>query len=583
LKKLFFSNLSINKKLPVLIFILLIIIITIFSVNSYVNVYKASVETGYNRVKALGGQFSSIFGLQTRTLATLTAQLTTSKPVLNFLQNPSRKNEDTLRGFVDFNFPYDPLTQTMEVWNNKKQLIYKSTKEFNFNPDISSQLDSASNSPAKYYIGKIMAKGDSVVFPIIISVAQGKNHLGYLVRWRRIYAGKKGAEQLSDLLGRSTKIRIGNRGGSFWTNFEKIIRNPVYDSARTGTFEYTGANGNDVIASLTQVPGTQWVCFIEMPKSVLLQGPANYMQWVIIFGIVLLAVGLLLTWIISRTITGPINNLTKAVSNITADNYQVPLDIKRSDEVGILANTFNDMINRINISQRELQEKIKEISEKNQLLESSLREKDILIREVHHRVKNNLQVISSLLALQANKLNEPDLTEAFKESQNRIRSMALVHEKLYKTSNFAKLEMEEYVNQLIGYLFNSYNINSSKIQTSVEIDNILVNIDTAIVLGLIINETVTNSLKHAFNSNGEGRISITLKKLEDNSYVLIIKDSGTGFPDDFNFEKSDTLGLLLVNTLVDQLEGKVEFDTNHGAEIRILFSVPNTQNLSSQL
>jgi two-component sensor histidine kinase/HAMP domain-containing protein len=580
LSKLSFSNFSINKKLPVLIFALLFIIIAIFAANSYIDVYKASMETGFNRIKALSGQFSSIFSLQAKTLATLTNQFTTAKPVLNFLQNPSPQNEDTLNSFEDFKFPYDPLTQTMQVWNNKKQLIYNSNNKFNFSPDMNPELDSASNNAAKYYIGKIMAKGDSVVFPIIVSVAKGKNHLGYLIRWRRIYAGKKGAEQLSELLGRSTKIRIGNRNGSIWTNFEMIIRNPVYDSANASIFQYKDVNGNTVIASLTQVPGTKWVCLIEMPKSVLLQGPNNYMQWVIIFGIVLLGIGFLLTWVISRTITRPLNNLTQAVSNVTADNYSTSLDIQRNDEVGILANAFNNMINRINISQRDLQEKIKEISEKNALLQNSLHEKDVLIREVHHRVKNNLQVISSLLTLQANKLNEPRLTEAFKESQNRIRSMALIHEKLYKTSNFAKLEMEEYVNQLIMYLFTSYNINTSKIQTSVEIDNISVNIDIAIVLGLIINETITNSLKHAFNNNDKGRISISLKSCEDNSYALTIKDSGTGFPDDFNFEKSDTLGLLLVNTLVEQLDGKVEFGTKGGAEIRVLFSVPNNQNLS---
>ena len=580
MSKLSFSNFSINKKLPALIFTLLFIIIAIFAVISYVDVYRASMETGYNRIKALSGQFSSILSLQATTLAALTNQLTTEKPVLNFLQNPNPKNEDTLSSFEDFTFPYDPLTQTMEVWNNKKQLIYNSNKKFNFYPDISHELDSAYKSAAKFYIGKMMTKGDSVVFPIIVSAAKGKNHLGYLVRWRRIYAGKKAADQLSSLLGRSTKIRIGNEDRSIWTNFERIVRNPVYDSATGSIFEYKDANGNNLIASLKQVPGTKWACLIETPKSVLLQGPNNYMSWVIIFGIVLLGIGSLLTWIISRTITSPLNNLTEAVSNVTAGDYSASIDIQRSDEIGILANAFNNMINRINISQRDLQEKIKEISEKNSLLQNSLHEKDILIREVHHRVKNNLQVISSLLTLQANKLNEPNVTEAFKESQNRIRSMALIHEKLYKTSNFARLEMEEYINQLIEYLFNSYNISSSKIETSVEIDNISVTIDIAIALGLIINETVTNSLKHAFNFNGEGKISISLKGCEDNSYALTIKDSGAGFPDDFNFEKSDTLGLLLVNTLVEQLDGKVEFYTNRGAEIRILFSVPDVPNPS---
>jgi two-component sensor histidine kinase len=142
---------------------------------------------------------------------------------------------------------------------------------------------------------------------------------------------------------------------------------------------------------------------------------------------------------------------------------------------------------------------VEELTERKNLIELSLQEKEVLLKEIHHRVKNNLQVISSLLNLQSHAVKDPESFEIFRESQNRVRSMALIHEKLYQSKNLMQVNLEEYVNDLTANLYNSYNLGSDYLSMKVEINKIFLNIDTAINLGLILNELISNSLKHAFN------------------------------------------------------------------------------------
>lgn len=162
-------------------------------------------------------------------------------------------------------------------------------------------------------------------------------------------------------------------------------------------------------------------------------------------------------------------------------------------------------------------------------IKASLAEKEALLKEIHHRVKNNLQIISSLLNLQAEYLQDNQAIEIFKDSQNRIESMALIHEKLYQSKDLAKIEISGYIQDLVTNLFSSYQVNSDAITLNINIEDILLSIDTAIPCGLIINELVTNSLKHAFPSNKTGEIRIDLCSSPNNKFLLIVSDNGIGF------------------------------------------------------
>ncbi len=218
----------------------------------------------------------------------------------------------------------------------------------------------------------------------------------------------------------------------------------------------------------------------------------------------------------------------------------------------------------------------KEITEKKKAeeqIKASLQEKTVLLREIHHRVKNNLQVISSLLNLQSGYIEDKKSLEIFRESQTRVRSMALIHEKLYQSKDLNKIEFSEYIKSLTKDLFSSYNIDFERINLITDMRGIYFEIDTAILCGLIINELVSNSLKHAFPGNRKGEIYIGLNKDNEHNYTLILKDNGIGFPPDINFRKTDSLGLQLVTTLTEQLGGKINLNINGVTEFKIEFSV----------
>ncbi|NOZ62031.1 MAG: PAS domain-containing protein [Calditrichaeota bacterium] len=204
-------------------------------------------------------------------------------------------------------------------------------------------------------------------------------------------------------------------------------------------------------------------------------------------------------------------------------------------------------------------------------LRRSVEEKELLLKEIHHRVKNNLQVVMSLLYLQSKKISDRKTAEIFRLNRNRIRSMALVHERLYKSKNFAKIDFHEYIHTIVRELINSYS-QTEKVTPHIQADKIHLEIDRAISLGLLLNEIVSNSLKHAFpnKDNGNLHISATLD-VKTNMVTLSVKDDGVGLPDDIKGEESDSLGMSLIHTLVDQIQGKIEIKREDGTKFIISF------------
>lgn len=186
---------------------------------------------------------------------------------------------------------------------------------------------------------------------------------------------------------------------------------------------------------------------------------------------------------------------------------------------------------------------------------------EILLKEIHHRVKNNLQVITSLLALQSIGIKEKKIKNLFSDLQNRVISMALSHEMLYQTDDLQRIDYKAYIKKLVDGLIGSMKEHNNEIEVKLDIKEIFLNIDTSIPLGLIINELVTNSLKYAFEGNG-GIISIHIKKLNDQHFLLEIGDDGVGFADIENMGKKSSLGLTLVQKLTQQLRGNIEKDTS---------------------
>jgi PAS domain S-box-containing protein len=214
----------------------------------------------------------------------------------------------------------------------------------------------------------------------------------------------------------------------------------------------------------------------------------------------------------------------------------------------------------------QLREQIKERSRAE-------KEKEVLLREIHHRVKNNMQVISSLLKLQSGSIEDKKFAEMLKESQDRIRAMALVHERLYKSKDLANIDFDEYIKYLVQTLFRSYAVNREKIRLKLNIERVMLKIDKAIPCGLIVNELILNSLKYAFADGDKGEIEVSLLFINENEVELTVSDDGIGIPEGFDFNNSGSLGLKLVNILTDQIDGKLDLDKSKGTKFQIRFKI----------
>ena len=220
---------------------------------------------------------------------------------------------------------------------------------------------------------------------------------------------------------------------------------------------------------------------------------------------------------------------------------------------------------------RQLAAKNRELAQKNELIQSQSEEKALLLKEVHHRVKNNLQIISSLLNLQTREEQDRQVLEAVKESQNRVKTMALLHEKLYQNQTLSSIHMQEYMNQLAQFLKNSYQ-QDKEIQVLVDAGNITLDVNTAVPVGLITNELLSNALKHAFEKQKEGLIQVTLREKAAGKLELKIQDNGVGLDQTMNFDNLSSLGLKLVHTLTRQINGQLTVESEKGTTFAISFS-----------
>lgn len=205
-------------------------------------------------------------------------------------------------------------------------------------------------------------------------------------------------------------------------------------------------------------------------------------------------------------------------------------------------------------------------------IRESLREKDVLLKEIHHRVKNNLQIISSILSLQIDASAEPKTGNVLQACQDRIKSMALIHERLYMSDNFSRISFGEYLGNLASYLSHNYKDREENINLTIEADGLWLGIDTAIPCGLIVNELLANAYKYAFPGGKDGEILIRMEKCENGQYRLEVADNGIGLPRTVDVKNTSTLGLQLVNLLAQQLEGTVALDLKHGTMFTVEFA-----------
>ncbi len=307
-----------------------------------------------------------------------------------------------------------------------------------------------------------------------------------------------------------------------------------------------------------------------------------------------LLIGLIASAIFARRLITPIQTLDRVSQQIAAGDLSVRANISTHDELESLAHSFNIMTDELQKARNELEERVEDrtlqLAEANNKLVSeisarkknqaklviSLKEKEVLLKEIHHRVKNNLQIISSLLYLQSRNITDKKTALMFTDSRNRIISMALIHENLYRSDDLAMINIIDYITNLTRELSSSYQQEDSRVALELSIESIPLNIDKAIPCGLIINELVSNAFKYAFktstdNEGTQKQIKVQLKLKDEHKVLLVVADNGNGLSEKIDFRNSPSLGLQLVNSLTSQLDGTINYRNAHGAQFEINF------------
>lgn len=265
----------------------------------------------------------------------------------------------------------------------------------------------------------------------------------------------------------------------------------------------------------------------------------------------------------------PFHDSQRAVLNILEDFSEEKTRLEEMKTA--VLNILEDLA----VEKERLQDTQKEVLRSGEAIRSSLREKETLLKEIHHRVKNNLQVIASLLRLQARYLKDPQARAMFEESQNRVHSISLVHEKLYRTGDLARIDFCDYLLTLTKGLMEGWKGTSVPVEIAVEGAGVQLGVDTAIPCGLIVTELVTNALKHAFPNAVSGTIRVAAINEPEGWLKLIVQDNGVGIPEEFDIRRSGSLGMELVSSLVRQLSAKLEIGREGGTTFRIHFRLPN--------
>lgn len=221
---------------------------------------------------------------------------------------------------------------------------------------------------------------------------------------------------------------------------------------------------------------------------------------------------------------------------------------------------------------RNKQKTAKLLQEKNDIIGKALNEKEILLKEIHHRVKNNLQVVSSLLNLQSRNIEDPKALSAIKEGRDRVKSMALIHQNLYSDDNLTGVEIKDYIEKLVQSLFTSYNIQNEKVSLQTDIDKLNLDVDTVIPIGLILTELISNSLKYAFDETKQNGSLIIKLKQNDTGLLLNVQDNGVGLPSDWNYEKAGSLGYQLIRSFAAKMKAKLTIVGDDGTNVQLLIT-----------
>jgi signal transduction histidine kinase len=590
--RLSIMRMSLQKRLPLLIFVLLLSIIVTFSTIAYMGVRSDAMKVGHERLQSLTQQLSSLFGQSAQAMMTAT-KATANQPSIkqNLLSGGKEQRTEALDALGKLGL--DKQSVMIGLLDANYQQLLHITKDsiaprFNYDSLLSKIfITTDSNSVGSLYYLK-----DSLYYPVLVPVTDNKKVIGYIVRWRIQYSTSKAIEQFSQLIGEDAALFIGNADGSLWSDLMKTVEKPPLNK-QPGTpfFEYNNLNNKPVVAAAQAIPFTHWVVLVEFSKQRMVASANRFLSWVIIAGGIIIAIGLLLTWILSRSITKPLKKLTAATSAIAKGDYSLPVETKRADEIGELARSFSIMTEQVHLSQQTLENKVQE---RTSQLETVNKELEAFSYSVSHDLRAPLRAINGYATI----LKE-DYTDKIDEEANRLADKIISNAKKMgqliddliafsqmgaREITYRKIDMHKLAEQCVTELLQ----NEPQGKYKVDIQPLPPCLGDETLIRQVWLNLISNAIKYSSKQAAPYfEIGHTEK---DNMSTYFIHDNGVGFgmqyahklfgvfqrlhsPKEF---EGNGIGLAFVKRIISKHNGEISAESVPGGGASFYFSLPKS-------
>lgn len=590
-RQLTLENLSIQRRLPLMICVLLVVIVVCFSGTAYLGMKNAFLRLGGERVSRLTTQLSSMFEESVQQAVSSTVGVALKPAVVDYLktggsspQEEALQELNTLRG--------DSLSVTIEIRNERGATVLLSgEKDLDMGLPIDPALLNTIRSPATGTVGRIHKVGDRMYFPIIASISDGEEYLGYLIHWRWLYATPKSIEQFSQLIGTDARLYMGNLDMQFWTDLiGDVEAPPIPHNAVPGKIlKYTRQGEGAVLASFYPVRNTKWLLLLEFSSSSFLHAANTFLYWILGVGIVLTALGIFFSWVLSRKITKPLHQLTAAATSIAGRRYNFQLDLNRMDELGKLARAFKTMSVQVRAAQDNLEKKV---MDRTARLEAANKELEAFSYSVSHDLRAPLRAVSGYSVM----LKE-DYGRVLDGEGNRIIGAIVSNAKMMGSLiddliAFSKMSRKELVHNhidmrsMVETCFKELSESERFERATIEIENLPAAYGDATMIKQVWMNLIGNALKY---SSREAQPLIQIGSVPENgSDMYFVRDNGVGFDMQYahklfgvfqrlhsaeDFEGTG-IGLALVFRIVDKHAGELRAEAAPGKGATFFFSLP---------
>lgn len=601
-RQFLFHSLTIEQRLPLFICVLLTLIVLVFSCLSYLGVKNAAMASGKERATTLADKLSDMFKGSVDKFEAATNALAIEPAVKTYLASNRRNNSSQVDSlFRDF-LKKDTTNKAIELINEKKQFVMiVGDKNLPKIPGILTLAGKNNNSG----VGRIIYQHGEMYFPVMSSVLEHEHLIGYVVNWKHLHATQQYIDQFGQLLGSNGKLYFGNDDGRFWTNLLRPVSPPPLRlSQLQKVVNYSRNNGEPVLGVVRKIADSRWIFLVELSESSFQQTANSFLKLVIIIGLLLIVAGSLAAWVMSKSITKPIKHLGNAASAMAEGNYSMLVHIKRNDELGALAESFNIMAVRVREAQEHLEQKVEHTSQELLTAITSVeyqremeRRKDEFISIASHELKTPLTTVKAFFQLTVKEI-PPDSRPA----------------QLIGKAARQLMRME----RLVGDLLDVSKINAGKMQYHFEVfdfQEVLteaiasvqeINVSHRLVLESTVSvpftgdrnrieQVLVNVLTNAVKYSPEKDHVLIRSELKANQIIVYIQDFGIGIEEKYfgelfdRFNRIDPdhrfqglgLGLFISHEIIKRHGGSIQVSSEigKGSIFTIAFPVQGKENL----